>query len=301
MAEFEEELSNEEKLKIAQHYLLTCPPGQFQEVLSDVKKLVPEEVLPDNVVAGIARVSNIKSCKLVTAPSGKKVIVSTAGEIDLTHYYDPIDDVSFELDHLTLQTTASDVESNQEEQFRDIRAGLQRRLNEYVKYYYSHHGENASVGVFAVNGGLAIAITGEKINLKNFWSGKFTSTWNLTMDEHGSATFNGDIKIHVHYFEDGNLQMQTHKAVPATNIAWNQNETTLFDKVAAIIQTQESALQNGLEEMYTNMNNETFRSMRRIMPITRTKMDWNVNSVRMVRQVRKIKLRTLGCSFFDIS
>jgi hypothetical protein len=39
--------------------------------------------------------------------------------------------------------------------------------------------------------------------------------------------------------------------------------------------------------MYTNMNNETFRSMRRIMAVTRTKMDWNVNSVRMVRQVRK--------------
>jgi hypothetical protein len=52
-------------------------------------------------------------------------------------------------------------------------------------------------------------------------------------------------------------------------------------------QTQESVLQGGLEDMYSNMNNETFRSMRRIMPITRTKMEWNVNAVRMVRQVRK--------------
>lgn len=39
--------------------------------------------------------------------------------------------------------------------------------------------------------------------------------------------------------------------------------------------------------MYTNMNQETFRSMRRLMPITRTKMEWNVNAVRMVKQVRK--------------
>lgn len=52
-------------------------------------------------------------------------------------------------------------------------------------------------------------------------------------------------------------------------------------------QTQESILQSGLEDMYTNMSTETFRSMRRLMPITRTKMEWNVNSVRMVRQVRK--------------
>ena len=46
-------------------------------------------------------------------------------------------------------------------------------------------------------------------------------------------------------------------------------------------------MQSGLEEMYTTMNNETLRSMRRIMPITRTKMEWNVNAVRMVKQVRK--------------
>ena len=53
------------------------------------------------------------------------------------------------------------------------------------------------------------------------------------------------------------------------------------------VQSEESALQSSLDDMYTNMNQETFRSMRRLMPITRTKMEWNVNSVRMVKQVRK--------------
>jgi capping protein alpha len=149
------------------------------------------------------------------------------------------------------------------------------------------------------------------VNLKNFWSGKWASTWNLsTSEEVDNATLSGEVKIHVHYFEDGNLQMQSQKKVAGVSFAYN-NEQVLVDKVAATIQvrkqtlitlnprltliifffnsfqSQEAALQSGLEEMYTNMNNETFRSMRRIMPITRTKMDWNVNSVRMVRQVRK--------------
>jgi len=53
------------------------------------------------------------------------------------------------------------------------------------------------------------------------------------------------------------------------------------------IQAEENALQTGLEEMYTNMSAETFRSMRRVMTVTRNKMEWNVNAIRMVRQVRK--------------
>ncbi len=39
--------------------------------------------------------------------------------------------------------------------------------------------------------------------------------------------------------------------------------------------------------MYGNMDEETFRAMRRVMPITRTKMDWNLNSVRMTRQIQR--------------
>ena len=39
--------------------------------------------------------------------------------------------------------------------------------------------------------------------------------------------------------------------------------------------------------MYANMNEETFKAMRRIMPISKTKMEWNVNSVRMAHQIRK--------------
>ncbi len=80
--------------------------------------------------------------------------------------------------------------------------------------------------------------------------------------------------------------MQTSKSVSQTTLSF-ESESQLASQIVTLIQTQESTLQNGLEDMYSNMNTETFKSMRRVMPITRTKMDWNVNAVRMVRQVRK--------------
>lgn len=123
----------------------------------------------------------------------------------------------------------------------------------------------------------------------------------------------------MHYFEDGNLQLQTSKTVAPITIAcppraeadvveqviiFIQVTTSVFvfsikrqpfDPLCVCcfvlcllyVQSEESALQSSLDDMYTNMNQETFRSMRRLMPITRTKMEWNVNSVRMVKQVRK--------------
>jgi hypothetical protein len=46
-------------------------------------------------------------------------------------------------------------------------------------------------------------------------------------------------------------------------------------------------MRGGLEEIFGSLNEQTLRAMRRTMPITRTKMEWNVNAVRMNRQIRK--------------
>lgn len=74
--------------------------------------------------------------------------------------------------------------------------------------------EDAAAGVFARDGKITAIIAGEKPNLRNFWSGKWTSTWNITCSG-GQASITGEIKIHAHYFEDGNVQLQTTKPYPA--------------------------------------------------------------------------------------
>lgn len=80
--------------------------------------------------------------------------------------------------------------------------------------------------------------------------------------------------------------MQSTKVFPSISISYKSDEQLAQQCISQISQ-YESGLQGGLEELYMSMSNETFRAMRRIMPISRTKMDWNINAVRMVRQVRK--------------
>ena len=101
MASFEEP-TKEERLQIAQHFLLSSPPGQFHEVLADVRKIVKGGILTESLETGIARVYNTKNGKVVTAPSGNKVVLNAASEVDSTHYVDATNGSIFAIDHLTM-------------------------------------------------------------------------------------------------------------------------------------------------------------------------------------------------------
>jgi len=125
-------------------------------------------------------------------------------------------------------------------------------------------------------------VRGERVNLRNYWSGNWISVWTVVLGD--EVTIDGSIKLRAHYFEDGNVQLQTTKVFPAATLTVAGN---LGKAVVAHIEDAESNLQSALEDMYTNMTDETFKAMRRVMPITRTKMKWNINEVALNRNLRK--------------
>ena len=306
MAEFDE-VSNEEKLQIAQHFLLSSPPGQFHEILTDVKKLLPDDLLTEQLATGIAHSYNIKTCKVVTAPSGSKTVLCPASEIDATHYIDPTTGAPFGIDHLTLiSTTSADDECTIPSSSPNVehrRVQLQDAIKLYLTEAYPSEESGAAVCIQHGNK-LVVTMTGERTNLRNFWSGRITSTWiiessttdgqiidlsslSLTESNKIDVSIVGDMKIHAHYFEDGNVQLQSHKQFPAKNVTILHPDTDFGTPIVSHIRNCETTLEQGLSDMYVNMNEETFKQMRRLMPVTRNKMEWNINAVKMVRQIRK--------------
>lgn len=147
------------------------------------------------------------------------MVVSPSSEVDPTHYFDPVDRAVFALNHMTLvsayetrsassttlsmlllpQTTTADdsVESTQDQSAEDLRSALQRAVSAYVAS--SYQSDLSAGGVFAKEGKLFVAVSGEKTNLKNFWSGKWSSAWTLALGA-GTATVTGDIKVHCRLF-----------------------------------------------------------------------------------------------------
>ena len=59
--------------------------------------------------------------------------------------------------------------------------------------------------------------------------------------------------------------------------------------VAEAVCAFEAKMQGALENMYTNMGDETFKEMRRILPVTGSKYDWSGNAMRMALNRGKAK------------
>ena len=208
------ETTSEEKMHIAQHFLLSSPPGQFNEVLSDLRKITsPPSLLEDDTAAGIARISNLKNYKVIKIPSGKNSLLCPEAEIDASHYFDALSRTVFKVDHLSLDTEeAVDVETARGPEIgENVRATVQNSVNNILANNYLT--EHSAVGVYLIDGGLSIVMSGEKVNLRNYWAGKWSSSWKVQVDtendydEERPYKISGTVKVHIHYFEDGNLQL----------------------------------------------------------------------------------------------
>ena len=251
-----------------------------------MRKVVADGILTDSVASSIARTYNLRNSKIVFTPDGNASPLSEILEIDPTHYVDPFSGSTYSLDHLSTSTSISDISRPSDDAKNGIKDALQPELKKYIQSFYVS--DPSAAMAYAKDGKVVVVLTGEKVNLKNFWSGKWNSTWTLSFDADNNVSISGEVKIHVHYFEDGNLQLVTSKRGDTVALtSASSSPAQIATKVIDHIKQFEISIQSGLEEMYNAMNNETFKSMRRVMPITRTKMEWNINAVRMVRQVRK--------------
>ena len=158
----------------------------------DVRKILPEGLLSDPIATGIARSYNNKG-KIVNSPNGGKVVICAAGEVDQTHYRDSKTGSVFSFDHLTLAASEELASPTIEELFEPKRAALQAALNDYISKKYQS--EDSAAGVFVKDSKLAVLLVGEKQNLRNFWSGKWTSSWTIELVDGAMAKLSGEVKV----------------------------------------------------------------------------------------------------------
>jgi len=84
-----------------------------------------------------------------------------------------------------------------------------------------------------------------------------------------SGSLEGSIKVDVHYYEDGNVRMITNK--PVSGSVSSGTGAGIAKEVAAT----EKRYQEELNRGFTSLSEGAFKGLRRQLPVTRQKIEWD--------------------------
>ncbi|WFD30895.1 F-actin-capping protein subunit alpha [Malassezia sp. CBS 17886] len=121
---------------------------------------------------------------------------------------------------------------------------------------------------------LTLHIVGNRYNLRNFWSGRWRSTY--VVDLTSRAFVRSEIRIQAHYFENGNVQLSTHaeSTLPALAAA-DADDDAFAEAVVAAVEKHEQKYQETLEGTTDMLRERAFKALRRTLPVTRQRIDWD--------------------------
>lgn len=130
----------------------------------------------------------------------------------------------------------------------------------------TEHYPKSSYGVYPTDDDttLAIITVANKYSPSNYWNGRWRSSYSY---KPSSGTLTGLIKVDVHYYEDGNVRLLTKKevSVKAGNSA---------SEIVRAIATAEKKYQEDLNTAFGRLSEGAFKALRRQLPITRQKIEW---------------------------
>lgn len=167
-------------------------------------------------------------------------------------------------------------------QVSDFRTEISKAIQTYISRYYVDN--KCLSGVYVDNNNLIICLSAINTNLNVYWTGNIRATYTLPMNS-GTQKLHGKIETIIHYFEEGNVQLHCNYTIDDSN--GPSYNTTSVDSLIKAITNVESNWMNSLESMYITMHEDTFKRMRRRLPISGQYMDWNPNAHTIQTEIKK--------------
>lgn len=173
-----------------------------------------------------------------------------------TKYVDYVDKKIFNVDFKTRK--AIDIENYVED--IEYPANFDALVEELQAYGGDHYPSTFAMNVIPKDG-LRILIYGQRVNQENFYSGTWSSNYLIK-----NGTLKGEVKLDIHYYEEGNVRL---------NFVENFEESLASNSnIVKAIGNIEHKLSIKVIESFNDLNQRTFKNLRRLLPITRSKINW---------------------------
>jgi len=288
MADFEP-ISDTEKARIASEFLLHAPPGEFNEVFNDVRILVNNDnLLRENCSETFSQYNKDQMYSVGPLEGQEdKCLITAHNNLEGNVFHDPNPQKSFRFDHLKKAVSEIKDHSLPSPPLRKV---LDEKVRAMVARQY---GKDASCGVFYKVSStedssegvptFVVCVENNKFQPANWWNGRWRSEFSLTLPSGGEAVLEGVIKVQIHYYEDGNIQLVSKKNIKTQHIGHGLKSVESDDKseleslaeaVAAKIVVAENEYQKAVSANYDTMSETSFKALRRQLPITRELIRW---------------------------
>ncbi|KAJ4299276.1 F-actin-capping protein subunit alpha [Kalmusia sp. IMI 367209] len=243
-------------------FIESAPPGELSDVTKAIKSILGDDSVQTELTPAFEKY-NEEQFTTTKLPGGSaEVLVSPYNSLGEGRYYDTDSQSSFAFDHSTGKASAVQsyvLESNHE----DLVKSLVKSLNTHA----SEHYPKAAFGIFPTSDDSQIALVtvANKYSPSNYWNGRWRSSYLFTPS---SSTLTGTIAVDVHYYEDGNVRLLTSK-----NLNLKAGGGSAAEVVRAIAQA-EKTYQEDLNKAFGGLAEGAFKGLRRQLPITRQKIEW---------------------------
>ena len=263
-------------VNVAKYIIKKTPIGHLGKSLENLKSVVGEQVMDTNDVKkeihnyGETHLSGVNN-----NVTNSKVVISPLTKDEEGFYYDQGQKVKFKIG-----LESGEVEEAQAVEVQnDLRDVIEQKTKEYLGKCYKMEVTKYNVYYNGNENKIVVLISVHNLNLKSFWSGEWLSTWELDIN---SKTVKGTLRANTYYYEEGNIQFNLDTKFDGS--ASGDDNNAIADSLIDFIKTSENSVQLELEKVYDELSENYIKPLRRKLPVTGTKMNWNINQLNLAQQ-----------------